>query len=123
VQPHGRSIAWKSSRGDVTRTARSPVTPELLTWADLIFVMEKSHRNKPLKQFRANIKNQKIVELGITDDYEYMDERLVRLFEALVPQHLGIPLKQGRISRGLSGIRWTHDCSGYNKWCGILFRR
>jgi predicted protein tyrosine phosphatase len=74
----------------------APVTPELLTWADLIFVMEKSHRNKLLKQFRTSIKNQKIVVLGITDDYEYMDARLVRLFEALVPRHLGIPLKQGQ---------------------------
>jgi predicted protein tyrosine phosphatase len=50
-----------------------------------------------LKQFRANIKNQKIVVLGITDDCEYMDERLVRLFEKLVPPHLGIPLKQGQV--------------------------
>jgi len=41
-----------------------------------------------LKKFRASIKNQKIVVLGITDDYEYMDPRLVRLFEALVPRHL-----------------------------------
>jgi predicted protein tyrosine phosphatase len=34
--------------------------------------------------------------LGITDDYDYMDARLVRLFEALVPRHLGIPLKEGQ---------------------------
>jgi predicted protein tyrosine phosphatase len=68
--------------------SREPVTPELLAWADVIFVMEHSHRNKLLKKFRASIKNQKIVVLGITDDYEYMDPRLVRLFEALVPRHL-----------------------------------
>ena len=74
----------------------APVTPELLAWAEVIFVMERHHRNKLLKQFRANIKNQKIVVLGITDDYEYMDARLVRLFEALVPRHLGMPLKQGQ---------------------------
>ena len=75
---------------------KEPVTPELLTWADVIFVMERSHRNKLLKQFRASIKNQKIVVLGITDDYEYMDAGLVRLLEALVPGHLGIPIKQGQ---------------------------
>jgi predicted protein tyrosine phosphatase len=66
---------------------KEPVTPELLAWADVIFVMERHHRNKLLKQFRANIKNQKIVVLGITDDYEYMDPRLVKLFETLVPRH------------------------------------
>jgi predicted protein tyrosine phosphatase len=52
--------------------------------------MEKSHRNKLLKQFRTSMKNQKLVVLGITDDYEYMDPRLVRLFEALVPRHLDV---------------------------------
>jgi predicted protein tyrosine phosphatase len=75
---------------------KDPVTPELLAWADVIFVMERNHRNKLLKQFRASIKNQKIVVLGVTDDYDYMDAGLVRLFEALVPRHLGIPLKQGQ---------------------------
>jgi predicted protein tyrosine phosphatase len=67
---------------------KEPATPELLAWAEVIFVMERNHRNKLLKQFRASIKNQKIVVLGITDDYEYMDPRLVRLFEKLVPPHL-----------------------------------
>jgi predicted protein tyrosine phosphatase len=71
---------------------KEPVTPELLAWAEVIFVMQKSHRNKLLKQFRTNVKNQKIVVLGITDDYDYMDPRLVRLFEKLVPPHLGMAL-------------------------------
>ena len=59
-----------------------------LDWAEVIFVMERHHRNKLLKQFRSSIKNQKIIVLGITDDYEFMEPRLVRLFEALVPRHL-----------------------------------
>jgi predicted protein tyrosine phosphatase len=75
---------------------KEPVTPELLAWADVIFVMERNHRNKLLKQFRTSIRNQKIVVLGITDDYEYMDARLVRLVEKLVPPHLGNPLNQGQ---------------------------
>jgi predicted protein tyrosine phosphatase len=75
---------------------KEPVMPQLLAWAEVVFVMERHHRNKLLKQFQANIKNQKIVVLGITDDYEYMDGRLVRLSEKLVPPHLGTPLKQGQ---------------------------
>jgi predicted protein tyrosine phosphatase len=70
--------------------SKEPVTPELLAWADVIFVMERNHRNKLLKKFRASIKNQKIVVLGIADDYDYMDPRLVRLFEKLVPPHLAV---------------------------------
>jgi predicted protein tyrosine phosphatase len=75
---------------------QAPVTPELLAWAEMIFVMEHHHRNKLLKQFRASIKNQKIVVLGITDDYDYMDPRLVRLFETLVPRHLAMIAKPAR---------------------------
>jgi predicted protein tyrosine phosphatase len=74
--------------------AQEPVTPELLKWADLIFVMEKVHRNRLLKQFGTHIKDQKVVVLGITDDYKYMDPRLVLLFEKLVPPHLGMVIKR-----------------------------
>ena len=70
--------------------SKEPVTPELVEWADVIFVMQGHHRNKLLKRFKNSIKNQKIVVLGITDDYDYMDPGLVRLFEKLVPPHLGI---------------------------------
>lgn len=83
---------------------KEPVTPELLAWAEVIFVMEKSHRNKLLKQFRTSIKNQKIVVLGITDDYEYMDPRLVRLLEALVPRHLA--------ASGAEGFTVPNDLKG-----------
>jgi predicted protein tyrosine phosphatase len=74
--------------------SREPVTPELLEWADVIFVMERAHRNKLAKKFRPHLKNQRIIVLGIPDEYEYMDPRLVRLFEKLVPPHLGMAAKR-----------------------------
>jgi predicted protein tyrosine phosphatase len=60
-----------------------------LEWADIIFVMERVHRNKLSKKFRAYLKNQRVV-LGIADEYEFMDPALVRLFEKLVPPHFGM---------------------------------
>jgi predicted protein tyrosine phosphatase len=55
--------------------------------------MERAHRNKLAKKFRPHLKNQRIIVLGIPDEYEYMDPRLVRLFEKLVPpQHLLVHL-------------------------------
>jgi predicted protein tyrosine phosphatase len=74
----------------VDKSAVEPVTPEVLEWADLIFVMEKSHRVKLSREFRAHLKNQKIVVLGIPDKYRYMDAELVALLEKLVPPHLGM---------------------------------
>ena len=59
--------------------AETPVSAELLDWADLVFVMEKSHRNKLSKNFRASLNGKRVICLDIPDDYEYMDPGLVRL--------------------------------------------
>lgn len=68
--------------------ADNPVTPELLAWADLVFVMERVHRNKLAKKFRANINGKRIICLDIPDEYEFMDSTLVALLQAKVPKHL-----------------------------------
>lgn len=75
--------------------SKEPVTPELLEWADLIFVMERAHRNKLAKKFRGYLKNQRLIVLGIPDEYDCMDPRLIELFEKLVPPHLGMAAKKG----------------------------
>lgn len=68
--------------------AESPVTPELLQWADLIFVMEQAHRNKLSKKFRACLNGKRVICLGIPDNYEFMDPMLVKLLNTTVPQFL-----------------------------------
>jgi len=68
--------------------ADNPVTPELLDWADLIFVMEKRHRSKLSTQFRTHLGHTRIVCLDIPDDYDFMDPALVALLEAKVPRFL-----------------------------------
>lgn len=60
------------------------MSPELLEWADVIFVMERSHRNKLSRKFRAHLKTKRIICLDIPDQFEYMDPALVRLLEAKV---------------------------------------
>jgi predicted protein tyrosine phosphatase len=72
------------------KSAVEPVTPEVLEWADLIFVMEKSYRAKLSRRFLVHLKHQRIVVLGIPDKYRYMDSELVALLEKLVPPHLGM---------------------------------
>jgi predicted protein tyrosine phosphatase len=87
------------------RSAVEPVTPEHLEWAEVIFVMEKSHRVKLSRKFRAHLKNQKIVVLGIPDRYRYMDPELVALLERLVPPHLGMAVKGQGMSRPIDKHR------------------
>lgn len=68
--------------------ADNPLTHELVAWADIIFVMEKAHRAKLQKKFRAGLKRARVICLEIPDDYEFMDPELVRLLEARVGRYL-----------------------------------
>lgn len=68
--------------------AENPMTPELAEWADLIFVMEQSHRNKLSSKFKPHLKTQRVVVLGIPDDYAFMDPELIRLLKAKVTPFL-----------------------------------
>src|ERR1044071_9137022 len=64
--------------------AETPVSSDLLAWADVIFVMERTHRNKLVKKFRAHLNTKRIICLDIPDEFEFMDARLVRILEAKV---------------------------------------
>ena len=68
--------------------AENPLTGELLEWADVIFVMERTHRAKIQKRFRKMLNGKQIVCLDIPDDYAFMDPELVRLLNARMARHL-----------------------------------
>lgn len=62
--------------------AENPLSDELVEWADIIFAMERPHRNKVQKKHRRALKDTRIVVLDIPDEYDFMDEALVRLLKA-----------------------------------------
>jgi len=64
------------------RDAETPLSDELVEWADSIFVMERLHRNKVQKKHRSALKDKRLVVLDIPDEYKFMDPNLVRLLEA-----------------------------------------
>jgi predicted protein tyrosine phosphatase len=68
--------------------ADNPLTKELIEWADLVFVMERSHRNKLQKKFKESLNGKRIICLEIPDEYEYMAPVLVRLLEMKVTKFL-----------------------------------
>jgi predicted protein tyrosine phosphatase len=82
----GINVASAGTNND----AENPLTSELVRWADLIFVMEKSHRNKVQKRFKSDLKDARMICLEIPDEYEFMDEGLVRLLRAKVSRYLPI---------------------------------
>ncbi|MCM2473370.1 phosphotyrosine protein phosphatase [Rhizobium sp. CG5] len=68
--------------------AENPLSDEQVEWADIIFVMEKAHRNKMQQKYRSALKDKRLICLHIPDDYDYMDPSLVLLLKAKVPQYL-----------------------------------
>ncbi len=57
---------------------------EAIAEADLIFVMEKSHKSKLSKNFQPWLKNKRVICLDIPDNYEYMEPTLVELLKKKV---------------------------------------
>ncbi|TIO35023.1 low molecular weight protein tyrosine phosphatase family protein [Mesorhizobium sp.] len=84
----GRRDIEAASAG-TNHDADNPLTHELVAWADIIFVMEKAHRAKLQKAFKASLKKARVICLDIPDNYEFMDPELVQLLEARVSKHLG----------------------------------
>lgn len=59
-----------------------------LSWADLIFVMEKKHLRRLQDRFPEEIAGKEIVCLHIADDYEFMQPELVDVLRANVEPYL-----------------------------------
>jgi predicted protein tyrosine phosphatase len=69
--------------------AETPLNSEVIQWADIIFVMERSHRSKLSKRFQPWLKGKRVICLDIPDQYEYMSPDLVALLEEKVLPLLG----------------------------------
>ncbi|OCQ97069.1 phosphotyrosine protein phosphatase [Nostoc sp. MBR 210] len=69
--------------------AEVPVSTEAIEWADIIFVMEQSHKRKLTKNFQPFLKNKKIICLDIPDDFEYMEPALIELLKKKIIPLLG----------------------------------
>ncbi len=63
----------------VSSGAKRRVSAKDLAWADLVLVMERSHRSRLREQFRDKPESPPIGSLDIPDDYAFMDPELVRL--------------------------------------------
>ena len=72
------------SSAGLNNSATVTVSAELIEWADVIFVMEKSHRNKLSKKFKVYLRNKRVICLDIPDEYEFMDQELVAMLEERV---------------------------------------
>jgi predicted protein tyrosine phosphatase len=68
--------------------ARIKVNEKLIHWAELIFVMQKRHKQLLHEKFSHVLMEKKIAVLDIEDNYEYMDEELVEILKTSVSPYL-----------------------------------
>ncbi len=57
------------------------LSPEQIEWADIIFVMERTHRARLSRRFRPHLNGKRVVCLDIRDDYTFMQPELVERLE------------------------------------------
>ncbi|AQS86161.1 MAG: low molecular weight protein tyrosine phosphatase family protein [Acetobacter aceti] len=67
--------------------AENPLTPELVQWADVIVVMEKVHRSKVQKRFRASLNGRRVICLDIPDKFTFMDPELITLLQTRLARY------------------------------------
>ena len=78
------------SRG-VAKDARIKLTEGDIGWADVIFVMEKNHKNIISKKFRECLHGKRIVCLFIEDIYEPMEDALIEELRRKLAPYLQLP--------------------------------
>ena len=70
--------------------ARRRITEELINWADIVFVMERYHREFLLDL--SPVAENKIVVLDIPDIHPRNDPELIRILKGKLSTHLNIKL-------------------------------
>jgi predicted protein tyrosine phosphatase len=71
--------------------ARIVISEGHIGWADLIFVMEKSHLNRIRRKFPEALQGKRVVTLLIPDEYECMQPELIDELQAKVSRHVALP--------------------------------
>lgn len=75
--------------------ARIVVTEGHVGWADIVFVMEKSHLAKLRARFPEALESKRVIVLHIPDDYEFMQPELLDELRARLAEHADLGLQDG----------------------------
>ena len=70
------------------KSARIKLNAGHIRWADLVFVMEKKHKQRIVANFPEVAEDREIIILDIPDEYQYMDDELIEEIQMKVNQYL-----------------------------------
>ncbi|OAZ98694.1 low molecular weight protein tyrosine phosphatase family protein [Halomonas sp. G11] len=75
--------------------AQTPVSRDLIEWANIVLVMEKHHQDEVARTYRDVLKDKPLVCLDIPDHYEFMEPELITLLKERVTEY--VRLSSGKI--------------------------
>ncbi|WP_428328288.1 low molecular weight protein tyrosine phosphatase family protein [Mucilaginibacter sp.] len=82
---HARHQARSAGTSD---KARIKINQKLIEWADVIFVMERRHKELIKQRFPAVIKAKPLLVLDIEDNYQYGDTELIEILKDCLSEYL-----------------------------------
>lgn len=65
-------------------SAKNKLTAKTILWSDIIFVMEKKHKERMIENFPQEVEEKNIIILDIPDEYQFMDPELIEELETKV---------------------------------------
>jgi predicted protein tyrosine phosphatase len=68
--------------------ARIKVNEKLLLWADVVFVMERRHKQLLMERFPLSLIDKQLIVLAIEDNYRFGDEELVETLKEKLVDYL-----------------------------------
>lgn len=71
----------------INHDAETPLSGDLIEWADRIYVMETAHKKKIGREYATLLKGKPVRNLAIPDNYRFMDEALVTRIRARFPEY------------------------------------
>lgn len=78
---------WETRSAGTEDAARIKVTAGHVGWADVIVVMEKRHKERLQQKWPEELAGKQCFCLFIPDDFEFLDEALVRELTARMQEH------------------------------------
>ncbi|HEY9002002.1 MAG TPA: protein tyrosine phosphatase [Mucilaginibacter sp.] len=76
----------KARSAGTNNNARIRVNQKMIDWADVLFVMERKHRD--IIRERFNISDQPVIVLEIPDDFQFGDTELIEILKVSLADYL-----------------------------------
>jgi predicted protein tyrosine phosphatase len=78
----------EAASAGINMDAETPVSADLVEWADVVVAMEQHHARFLQGKFGYLLRRKRVAVLGIPDRYEYMDPELVEILKDKVEPQL-----------------------------------